>query len=1057
MVMEPIAYLPNGSNTDIPVHDFVAERRELNASLAGIVRHRITIVSAPPGYGKTTAVAHFAHQLQVPAAWHSIQERERDLSALFLHSLQALEFVAPGISATAAGLTMPDECAHYTAEFLNDKVGQHVVYVIDDVHLISASPQAERWLRALVRFLPATCHLVLISRTLPDLPLAELIARGDVLAIGQDQLKFSDDDARAFAARMGAKLPDDKIRERIRQLEGWPAGVAITMRPLPADFQIGFLRGGEGPEALFDALANQLLNSLPPALSDFLLTASVVSKVTPEVCENVLNLPQSTSVIGDVVRRNLFASQISGGLMLHRLFRNYLQQHLQAIDPERYIQLHNRAGDWYRDQNQDDEAFQHYITAGCIDKALSIVERTHRAYFQQGNVEMLLRWRSILDDSAAQVPQFIYTCAMILTDRYLYGDALGELQLAEAGFEAQNDRVWVSEVRLHRAMIHVRQSKYDVALDEALPISSDSSLPDVIVGRARHLMALVDLTTGRLRNAIEHLEAILPVFERTNDTYYVSLVLQDLALAYTTAGKLDDASHCLQRLVAIRRTLGQPNALALALNNLGDHYHQIGDYELALRTLEEGLEVVSETNNQRAESYLRWTMADLQRDLGNDDAADLLYNSAFESSVAEPSLRQSVRLSMATHDRWRGNHQRALRFTRQVIDSFSTDQGPQPSVVLLARAAARALSAMLHYDASVLDELDKLLGGLSDRSAASEYVQIAILAANVALLGGDEGRAQHYLRECAASCDLGIGRNTVAVEIANTPHLRAFVEQNGEFRALQTAVQRLLSARQMYTTSSWRDATESRDSTYSLRVFVLGDDTIERDGRPVSTTEWRSSRAKEFFLYLLFEGPSKREHISLMFWPDSSTERVRSNFHTTLYRARRALGENVILYDDDVYRINPAVNIWCDALVFSRYIQQAQMLSHYDVRAEDLYRKAIAYYKGELLPSLDAEWIIPYRETRHEMYISALIGAGHCAHTRRDYSEAVNIFKQALKVDPYREEAYRALFSSYAAWGELSHVVRQYHAMKTIFKSELGIPPSPETHAHFKQLTQQSP
>jgi LuxR family transcriptional regulator, maltose regulon positive regulatory protein len=1054
MVMETVVQRPNGENTDIPVYGFVAERQALKDALTGISRHRITIISAPPGYGKTTAVAHFVRETSIPAAWHSIQERERDLAALHLHSLQALEFIAPGISIAAASISSPDECAQYITNYLRDSASQRSIYVIDDLHLISASPQAERWLRTLVRHLPSTCHLVLISRTLPDLPIAELIAKGDVLAIGQEQLKFSTEDAWAFAEQVGANLSDEALRERIHQLEGWPVGVAITVRPLPSDFQVGFLRGKDGPEALFNTLANQLLNSLPPVLSDFLLTSSVVSQVTPEICHNVLNLPHSTGIMSDVVRRNLFASQISGGLMLHRLFRNFLQQRLEASDPERYVQLHNQAGDWYRDQNQDDEAFQHYITARRMSEALSIVGRTHRAYFQQGNVEMLLRWRSLLGDHALELPQFIYTCAMILTDRYLYDDALRELELAEAGFEAHSDRVWVCEVKLQRAMIHIWQGNHRVARAQALPISQDHTLPDIIVSRARHMLALVDLTTGKIKQAIDHLEAILPIFERTNDTFYVSGVLQDLALAYTSAGQLDGASHCLQRLVAIRRTLGQPNALALALNNLGDHYHQIGDYELALRTLEEGLEVISETNNQRAESYLRWTMGDLQRDLGNDDAAALLYNSAYESSIAEPSLQQSVRLSMATLYRWSGDYQRALRFARRVVEDFPVGEEPQPSAVLLARAAYSALSAMLDYTPDVLDELDELLHGLSDRSAASEFVQIAILAASVAISTGDERRALHYLRDCAASCDRGIGRNIVAVEIVNTPHLRAFVEQNPQLRSLQTAVQRLLAARQMFSSSSWRDATETPDTTYSLRVLVLGDELIERDGRQVSTSEWRSSRAKEFFLYLLFEGPSKREQISLMFWPDSSPERVRSNFHTTLYRARRALGENVILYDDDIYRINPDVNIWCDALVFSRYVRQAQMLSHYDVRADDLYRKAIEYYKGDFLPSLDAEWVIPHRETRFEMYISALIGAGHCAHTRRDYGEAVSLFKRALKVDPYREEAYRALFTSYAARGELSRVVKQYDDMKAFFKSELGIPPSPETHMHVKQLTQ---
>src|SRR5690606_36133430 len=111
-------------------------------------------------------------------------------------------------------------------------------------------------------------------------------------------------------------------------------------------------------------------------------------------------------------------------------------------------------------------------------------------------------------------------------------------------------------------------------------------------------------------------------------------------------------------------------------------------------------------------------------------------------------------------------------------------------------------------------------------------------------------------------------------------------------------------------------------------------------GVPVRLSAWRANRAREFFLYLLLEGGQTREAISLAFWPDSSTSRVRSNFHTTLYRARQALSENVVIFEDEKYLINPEIDVVCDAIIMEECVEQARFLQPVDVRADELYRKA---------------------------------------------------------------------------------------------------------------------
>jgi DNA-binding SARP family transcriptional activator len=225
-----------------------------------------------------------------------------------------------------------------------------------------------------------------------------------------------------------------------------------------------------------------------------------------------------------------------------------------------------------------------------------------------------------------------------------------------------------------------------------------------------------------------------------------------------------------------------------------------------------------------------------------------------------------------------------------------------------------------------------------------------------------------------------------------------------------------------------------------------------RDGKPVPSSEWRAIAARELFLYLLFVGPQSREQISLEFWPDSSTKRVRSNFHTTLYRARQALGENVITFKDDVYLIDPELDVWCDAQELESLAVQARLLSPRDVRTEDLWRRAVSLYRGDFLPSLDAEWVATRRETLREIHLEALIGLGECARARGDFREALGVFRRALGLEPYREDIHRSIMTCYAERGEKQKVLLHLRELQRLFRQELAAEPSLETLALAETL-----
>src|SRR5579864_994093 len=168
----------------------IIQRPRLLQRLHGALDHKLTLITAPPGFGKTTLVAQLTRAVHMPVAWQTIDERSRDLPNLHAQAINALGAITPGIKQLAPPYGYSaGELATLIANHLAENLTGELIYVLDDVHWLTGATPAETWLRSLVTTLPAACHLILASRTLPRLPLVEMIARGEVLAIGLDELR----------------------------------------------------------------------------------------------------------------------------------------------------------------------------------------------------------------------------------------------------------------------------------------------------------------------------------------------------------------------------------------------------------------------------------------------------------------------------------------------------------------------------------------------------------------------------------------------------------------------------------------------------------------------------------------------------------------------------------------------------------------------------------------------------------------------------------------------------------------------------------------------------
>jgi LuxR family maltose regulon positive regulatory protein len=920
-------------------------------------------------------------------------------------------------------------------------------YVLDDAHHLLGSPTSESWLRAWIATLPAFLHVILITRAVPTLPMAEMIARGEILAIGQEELAFSPDEIQALAEQTHVHLETTSMKAAVSRLGGWPAGTVLALQPLPTSIEAIDL-DGSGPEALFDALARRVLMAQSPLLQDFLLAASTLTRLTPDRCQNILGLVGSIEHIAQARRHNLFLTPIAGGLTFHPLFRGFLQKQMKLHAPEQFRQLHLQAGSWFETHPDElDSAFDHYMTADLLPQASAIAERVAQAYYAQGRAETLLRWEYCLATAAPLAPTLLYTCAMIHANRYQYDAAQAELEQAEPGFQDQSDATGWMKIHLLQAFIANQRGQYAQAAQQANRLLVRDDLPSNLRGWALDILGLAHLEQGQPELAIQHFQAALPLYKAVGDTYATSQVLQNMEVAYVRYGQFEEAGYCLQEVVAIRRALGGVMGLGLALNNLGYHQHQRGHYQLALETFQEGLRAASRSPEPRVEGYLRWSLGDLQRDRGLFEEAAQLYHKALELiGEREPVLRCSLLFSLSTLRRWQGRYEEAALLAQDERTLATEHQlGMEQAKAELAFCAASRFQA---DTPSLMQRLHHLIEQFRTLRSYNRLAQTLAICAGAALLQSDTAAAQDYLRQALQEIPHPANRQPLIAEIQHTPILRTWLE--GLAARYPPLIQELKGLQEQLQADKNDEAVSFyHRQTYTLRVFTLGQERIESECMPGN---WPSTAARELFFYLLLMGPSTRDQIGLRLWPDYAPQQVRRNFHISLYRARQVVGDHAILYQDERYWLNPDLDVWLDAEELERLVKQARLLPPRGVYTESLWRRAFDLYQGEFLPDLDAEWVAARREQLQDAYLQACVGLGDCTRVRGQIAEAITYYKCALAVDPYREDIHRLVLSAYAAQGQRQQVQQHWNELRRLLRQELALEPAPETRHLLQTL-----
>ncbi|RZI82314.1 MAG: hypothetical protein EOP38_16335 [Rubrivivax sp.] len=333
----------------------VARPALVSALRQAIGQHRLALLTAPAGFGKTAVLSQLLQQLPPATGWCWISaDADDDLGRLITCLSTALdpwdlpwrvdpEAIAEQAQQGGQGLRLT---AHEVAATLGGSDLAQGVIVIDDAHRI-ANPQVLEWLDALLEQLPAHWTLLISSRVEPPLALPRWRARGEVLDLRQHQLQFSSGEIESLLTTLGHGSSPERLQSLTQRTQGWAAGLSLLLRTdQPGDGQASARPVQD--RHMFDFLASEVLDGLPADLRQFLLRCAVLPELTAARCAEVSGQDQAWRLLDDIERLGLFVTVLDDAeltLQLHDLFRDFLEDRLRKESPGEWPTLLQRAAD----------------------------------------------------------------------------------------------------------------------------------------------------------------------------------------------------------------------------------------------------------------------------------------------------------------------------------------------------------------------------------------------------------------------------------------------------------------------------------------------------------------------------------------------------------------------------------------------------------------------------------------------------------------------------------------------------------------------------------------
>ena len=677
------------------------ERERLRTQLDTASEARLVLVSAPAGFGKSTLLAEWLGQPGVRGAWVSLDARDNDI-VRFARYLAAAAAQLAGGAEDAPSLDAPSFDEELAQAGILDGLaatGRGAVLVLDDYHVID-EPAIHSLVGSLVERLPTGARLAIATRADPPLPLARLRARGELVEVRAEDLRFTAAEADALVRSSGVELSSAEVAELTDRTEGWAAALrlaAVSLRGRPDHAEL-VRRFGASHRFVLDYVVEEVLAGLSPETQDFLLRTSILDRLCAPLCEAVAGGPDGQGRLEDLERANLLIIPLDDErrwYRYHALFAEILRARLRALHPDVVAELHARASAWHEARGDDDEAIDHALHSGDLERTGQIVAVASGRHVSAGELSTVRGWLDALPPDVvrghAQLSTSYAWCLVLAGESDGVAERLAD---ADRALAAGRDGGPMMALGIPTQLALLRSQLAALGGDSATAIAE--------ARRARELVpaGLPPETEATLRGTATVL----------------------LAFALAGAGDLDIAAVAYEEALPDLRAGGNRFATGRAIGDLAKIAIKRGDPAQAVRLCEAELERTPRESAVTDSPAVWAVMASARAELGQAELADAAARCALELATRAGDA-PCARLARATLER---------------VAPLLANDGPEP----LRREGAGRDGPVEALTAREVEVLRLVALGRSNSQVATElFVTVGTVKSHVHAISGKLGAA----------------------------------------------------------------------------------------------------------------------------------------------------------------------------------------------------------------------------------------------------------------------------------------------------------------------------
>ena len=557
-----------------PARPELVTRSRLIEQLNRNLHRKLTLVSAPAGFGKTTLVIDWLQSKgdDMPSpfllGWLSLDEGDNDVVRFMTYLITALNRIQRSETEIGVGALQmlkspqPPPAETILINVINEiaVMSEKIVLILDDFHLID-SQQVHESLNFLIENQPPQLHLIITTREDPPIPISRLRTRGQLKEVRALDLRFTVEETAVFLNQvMDLNLSAAHIATLETRTEGWIAGLqlaAISMRGF--EDASGFIDSFSGSNRyVLDYLLEEILDQQPESIKTFLLKTAVTDRLTGDLCDAVTGQNNGQEILETLEHANLFIVPLDNDrrwYRYHHLFSDLLFQRLRQTQPDKIQILHIKAGEWYSRQGMKREAIKHSLAGKNYQGAADMIKSIALDTMQQGEHTTIVRWINTIPEELIKEEPYLcvlHAWAMQLT---------GQLETSEA--------------RL-------------IDCENALNYHQNDEDRDIVLGLINFRRAYASFMTGELDKTISYAKQALDQLPETAALIRVHTVLY-LGVAYRYQGQLQEALDTYEKILPITERMGGKSVAVLHYIHLSDVYWLMGQLHRAKELCEQAL------------------------------------------------------------------------------------------------------------------------------------------------------------------------------------------------------------------------------------------------------------------------------------------------------------------------------------------------------------------------------------------------------------------------------------------------------------------------------------